>query len=500
MAENSFDIIIIGSGLGGLVTANLLSKQGYHVCILEKNPHPGGCLQSFEKDGVVFDTGIHYVGALDEDQVLYKIFRYLDIMNDLNIRKMDIEGFDRFIIGDREYSYAMGYENFRKRMIGYFPDEEQGINKYLCIIQEIAQSISLYNLNPFQFSPQLFYDKFRFGSAWEFIQSVTTNEELRQLLSGLNSLYAGKKETSFMFIHALINNHYIESAWRFVDGSKQIADALCKRLRENGGRILLNKKAVSFQAEKGIIKSVKTSDTEIFKAKYFISTIHPYNTMEMLDEGLVRKAYKKRLQNIKNTSSTFSLYIALENGKIPYMNYNTSYYPNGDVWCLNYYNPKKFPQAFGVYPVADSQDELYTRALSVLAFMDYNEVARWENTHVEERGFEYEDFKQQKSMAILNRLEDVFPGIGSAIKSFSSATPLTLRDYTGTYRGATYGIERDFTNQNESLIFPRTKVPNLLLTGQNLTMHGMFGVSMGALLTFAELSDLNTLIENINNA
>ncbi|MBN2523637.1 MAG: NAD(P)/FAD-dependent oxidoreductase [Bacteroidales bacterium] len=497
--SKTYDIVIIGSGLGGLITGNILCRKGFKVAIVEKNPYPGGCLQSFEKDGVTFDTGIHYVGGLKKEQVLYKLFCYLNIFRDLNIREMDVNGFDRFLIGTNEYTYPAGYSKFQEKLESVFPKEKDAIVEYINKIRTIANSVSLYNLKPIDYDPKNFYDKFTHGNAWTFIQSITKNTKLQHLLAAQNSLYAGKPESTFLFVHALITNHYLEGAWRFVDGSRQLADALVNKFTTLGGDIYFSQKAVQFRFHQDSIQSAVTDKKQEFSGKRFISAIHPYHTMEMIEPDKIRRSYRKRLQNLDNTISTFSLYIVFKDGTFPYMNCNCYYYPNGNVWGLSYYDEKKFPQSFGIYPLADSIDKKYTRAISVLAFMDYREVEKWENTTIEMRGEEYEKFKEIKSQKVIAEMERYFPDLRTKIKSYTSATPLTLRDHTGTYRGATYGIERDCRNPNNSLLFPRTKISNLYLTGQNLSLHGMLGVSMGALLTCSEFMDLNRLIEEINH-
>ena len=70
-----YDVIVIGSGLGGLLTADIMSKRGYHVCVVEKNNVAGGNLQTFKRDGVILDTGMHYFGSADKGQFIYKLFR-----------------------------------------------------------------------------------------------------------------------------------------------------------------------------------------------------------------------------------------------------------------------------------------------------------------------------------------------------------------------------------------------------------------------------------------
>ena len=91
---SKYDIIIIGSGLGGLECGAILSKEGFNVCVVEKNTQFGGCFQTYRRKGHLFDTGIHYVGSLDEGQVMNQYFRYFGIMDKLKLKRLDDEAFD----------------------------------------------------------------------------------------------------------------------------------------------------------------------------------------------------------------------------------------------------------------------------------------------------------------------------------------------------------------------------------------------------------------------
>ena len=86
---SKYDIIIIGSGLGGLECGAILSKEGFNVCVVEKNAQFGGCFQTYQRKGHLLDTGIHYVGSLDEGQVMNQYFRYFGIMDKLKIKRLD---------------------------------------------------------------------------------------------------------------------------------------------------------------------------------------------------------------------------------------------------------------------------------------------------------------------------------------------------------------------------------------------------------------------------
>src|SRR5436190_16948680 len=111
-----FDVVIIGSGMGGLVCGNLLSQEGLRVCVLEKNKQIGGCLQTFVRDKIIFDSGVHYIGGLRKGQNLYQIFKYLGLMEKMKLQRMDVDAFDKIIFydDDKEYVMAQGYENFIK--------------------------------------------------------------------------------------------------------------------------------------------------------------------------------------------------------------------------------------------------------------------------------------------------------------------------------------------------------------------------------------------------
>ncbi len=497
---NKYDIVIIGSGLGGLICSNILSAKGYNVAVVEKNSVPGGALQSFNRKGVHFETGIHYVGSMSEGQRLNKFFKYLGILPDLKLSKLDSDGFDRFLIGDKNISYANGHDHFVETLVKVFPKEYLPIKAFSNKIQEISGSIPLYNLQMPEKSDQSFYKKLSYGSTWEYLENLTSNNELRNALCALNGLYAGKKEGSLLFVHGLIYNHYIDSAYRFVGGTNQVTEQLIKKLKENGGTLITSEEVTSFEFDdKKIERAICKSGNE-FRANTFIAGIHPQVALSFIPKEKIRRVYVDRINNIPNTTSAFTLYLVLKDKKVPFMNYNQYLFPNGDVWEPFDNESLEWPQGCSFYPIADQYDQKYTKGISVMTLMPFDVFSKWENTTVEARGDEYKELKDYYAQRLISFLKVYMPEIGNNIETYYSASPLTYRDYMGTPHGAIYGIERDARRPWESFIFPRTKVPNLLFTGQNVMLHGMLGVSMGSMLTCSELIDLNEIIDEINNA
>jgi len=496
---NKFDVVIIGSGLSGLICSNILSKKGYNVAVVEKQKIPGGCLQTFKHNGITFDTGIHYIGSFDEGQKLYKFYKYLGVLPGVKLKKLDVNGFDRFKIGEDNFAYANGYENFTETLCEKFPQERDAITNFAHRIKKISDSVALYNFERNDMIEKSFFEKIYHGNTNVFIQSLTKNIKLQNVLAALNILYAGKQNSSFLFIHSLIYNHYIESAYRIVGGSHQFADKLIKNLESNGGKLFTNEDALKFNFNNNTIKSLNTSSGNCFYANHFISSIHPQNTMRMLEPGKVRKSYYKRISGIKNTTSSFAVYLVLKENTVPYINYNQYVFPSGDVWLDTFYSSSNWPGGFAMYPVTDSMDQKFLKGMMILTMMDFKEFEKWKDTKVGRRGKEYNEFKEAKAGMLINSVSKHYPDIAKNIKSFNISTPLTYRDYTGTPEGSIYGIERDFDKPLESFIFPKTRIPNLLLTGQSTGLHGMLGVSIGSLLTCAELTDLNQILVEINN-
>ena len=142
--------------------------------------------------------------------------------------------------------------------------------------------------------------------------------------------------------------------------------------------------------------------------------------------------------------------------------------------------------------------------MMVLAYMRYDEVKQWENTfhtttHKADRGEDYEIFKNDKAELLLQEIEKKYPDIRESILDICTSTPLTYRDYIGTPSGGMYGYVKDVHNPLQSFLLPGTKINNLLLTGQSIGLHGIYGVAIGSILTCCELLDREYLLEKINN-
>ena len=503
--EPEFDIVIIGSGMGGLICADILGREGYKVCVLEKNRQVGGSLQTYVRDKVIFDSGVHYLGGLAEGQNLYQVFKYLGIIDKLKLQKMDEDVFDKILIAgdEKQYVFAQGYENFIQHLLKDFPNEEKALRLYCDKIQEVCSKFPLYNLrtggNINEKNAVLGID------TRTFIESITDDKKLQAVLVGNSMLYVLQSGKTPFYVHAMILNSYIESSWKCIDGGSDIGKFMVKNIREHGGVIHRNTEVKKIVVEDGEVTHVELADGSKIYAKNFISNMHPVRTLEMTESNLIKHAYKSRVKSLENSIGGFVVNIVFEKDAYPYLKNNFYYIKEGREWDLTEHNEETWPLCYAVFCSASSKSPVYAESMTLLAYMHFDEVKEWAGTFntiskEEDRGADYEAFKKRKAEKLLDCVDEKFPGLRKAIKSYYTATPLSYRDYIGTDDGSMYGIAKDYNNPLKTFISPRTKIPNLYLTGQNLNLHGILGATMSGLVTSVAFLGNENIIEKIRNA
>ena len=492
-----YDIIIIGSGLGGLQSGVILSRKGYKVLVLEQNHQIGGSLQSFKRKGCTFSTGMHYIGNLDDGQALHKIFNYFNLLDGIEYKRLDETGFDIFNIGGTEYRFPIGLNNFREQMCEYFPEEKEAIHKYVTEIQRTIDTQDIYLLKDTE-NKSGDVAKYLTMNAWDYICSLTNNTKLQQVLSALNFVYAGVKEKTPFYLHALVNYHFISSSYRIVSSSGMVAKKLADQIIENGGEVITKKEVVNLVIDDNKVVALETKDQMRYDADNIISDVHPATTMDMIAEGGIKKSFRNRMKNKENTMSAFAVHLNIKKDTFKYINANYNYYKRDDVWYASYYSKDSWPEHYFMHCGTPEKGSEYSDCIGLLTHMKFEEVAKWKDLPINRRGADYMEFKNKKAEELIELVTKTFPELKGNIIDFNVSTPLTYNDYLGTPEGSMYGTLRDSNNPVGSYISPRTKISNLFFTGQNLNLHGMLGVSLSSILTCGEFVGVNELLKEIN--
>lgn len=499
--RGKYDVVVVGSGMGGLVSAVILAKEGKKVCVLEKNQQFGGNLQTFVRDKAIFDTGVHYIGALDKGQNLNAYFSYLGIMKHLNISLLDTDAYDYvyFDDTDQKYPHAQGYDNFIKQLLRYFPEEKEALEKYCAKMKEICDLFPLYNLEIDKSYPMETLSI----NARQYFENLTQNQTLRAVLAGSNFLYAGVSAQTPLYVHALSVNSCIQSAWRFVRGGSQIAIQLVRQLRKYGGEIYRRTNVISFECEDDRVLSVKDDKGNAYYADLFISNIEAKKSLQMVGEQYFRKSYYSRVQGLKVLPSAFSIYVVFKPNSVPYLNSNVYHFSDiQKVWKAANYQKETWPETYMISMNANEKNNQWAENLTAITYLDIEEVKKWESTcntivNKNDRGVDYQKFKEYKTNIFLEQVKKKYPQIKDCILSVYASTPLSYRDYIGSEDGNLYGYTKSSANPLETFIAPKTKLKNLYFTGQTVHMHGILGVTIGAVLTCAEILGKKYLIDKI---
>lgn len=487
-----YDVIVIGSGLGGLECGLILARHGMKVLILERQMQPGGCLQSFRRQGEMLDTGMHYVGGIGVGGCLHNPFKYLGLL-DLPWLKLDAEGFDRVTIGERTYCYAEGYDAFVETLAQDFPHEREGLRRYGQLICEVEQHI-FDSLMPHGDVGVFTRSLFACG-AYDYLHETFRDELLINVLSG-SSLKMELAPASLPLYHlAQANSSFVQGAYRLRGDGNLIVNRLVEQIRTLGGEVLCNAEVDELIEREGKLVAARCSNGEVYEADRFVSDVHPAVTMGLIKESTrVKRVYRRRMQNMENTYGMFTTSLLLKPGCLPYFNWNQYVYRRPNVWT--YFMEEGPVQGALISCRCPEEAQVMdgrlmnrpdARIVDILTPLPWSRVERWKDTTVGHRGEEYRAMKEQLHDECVALAEQCIPGLRSMVEAHFTSTPLTYRDYTLTPQGSCYGVRKDYRNPMMTLISPRTPIPNLFLTGQNLTLHGQLGVTMTSLHTVSEI-------------
>lgn len=482
-----YDVVIIGAGLGGLECGVLLSKRGMKVCVLEKEHVVGGALQSYRRGSQLLETGMHYVGGLAEGQALHQLFGQLGLLN-LPWKRLNEDAFDEVILDGTSYFYAQGYDRFVERLAQNFPHQRENLKQYVALLKKVGDGL-MDSLKP-RTADDVYTGSLFARSAWEFLQETISDERLRQVLVGTCLKMELKPDSLPLYTYAQIQSSFIQSAWRLPGGGQQLVDCLADQIRANGGEVRTLSEVTHFEeSEEGLTGAwVRTpGGEELVEGRMFIADLHPALVMQLLENSrFVRRIYRNRISRLPNTFGMMTVSLQLKKDTVPYLNRNQYIYQGlDDLWSLHAYDPTRGTRACLACYRYDG--EATTENIDLLTPLYPEEVEAWNDTRVLHRGADYEAFKQKKAEELLNLAEPYTFGTKNAIEKIWTSTSLTYRDYTGTCQGSAYGIRKDWQNVMGSILTPRTPVPNLLLTGQNLNLHGVLGTTMTSLFTCREI-------------
>jgi all-trans-retinol 13,14-reductase len=510
--DGPYDALVIGSGIGGLTTAALLSELGWRVAVLEQHYTAGGATHSYDRAGYEWDVGVHYIGDMGTKTT---VRRMMDFLTDGHLAWAPMDAhYDRFFIGDNVYDAVAGREAFRENLVGYFPREAGAIDRYLELLGEVSRGMRTFALDrtlpPWAAAlagpllrrrlPRSF-DR----TTWEVLSELTSDPELIAVLTGQwGDMGLPPKRSSFV-IQALIAKHYLHGGFYPVGGAWRIADTILPRIRATGGEVFTYARVEEIVVRDGRARGVRMKDGHEIEARCVVSDAGAINTFSRLLPASVTRelGYDRLLPTVKPSIGHLGMYIGLHGtaGELGLPKTNYWIYPGNDYdaaldeFLADPTGP--FPVVYISFPSAKDPDFARRHpgrsTIEIVAPAPYEMFERWAGSTWGKRGDDYEALKQSLGERLLGHLYDKAPQLQGRVDYWEVSTPLSMQWFCGWGRGELYGLDHDPARLRQSWLRPRTKVPGLWLTGQDVMSCGVTGAMMGGLASATAIAGMRRM-------
>lgn len=512
--EESYDAILIGSGMGSLSCAALLAKEGMRVLVLEQHYTPGGYTHVFKRKGYEWDVGIHYIGEMQRKQsAMYRLFEYI---SDGSLQWADMgEVYDRIFLGDKHFDLVKGVEEFKKQLKSYFPEEADAIDAYVDLVFKANRKGGPFYMSkalpPFisgLFGPFLRrgFHKYSDRTTYEVLRLLTSNEDLIRVLCGQYGDYGLPPKQSSFSMHATLVRHYFDGGSYPVGGASRIVEAVEPVIESTGGVILVKAPVKQVVVENNRALGVELEDGRQILGKHVISGAGVVNTFKkLLPQPLVRQhRLREQLTRVSPSACHACLYLGLEGTPeelgLPKTNY-WLYPESGDHdTCVEKYlkNPEEeFPVIYLSFPAAkdpDFQNRYPGKStIDIITLVPYDLFAPWEGSTWMKRGPEYKALKNRIVERLINRLLEHFPDLKGKIRHKELSSPLSTAFFTRYEKGEIYGIDHSPSRFRQKFLQPRTPVRDLYLTGQDIVTAGIGGALFSGLLTASAVTGSNLM-------
>lgn len=519
-AENlkqPYDAIIIGSGIGGLSCAALLSKLGKKVLVLERHYVAGGFTHTYYRKGYEWDVGVHYIGEVHRKKSILR--RVFDCITDEKLQWAEMPAvYDKIFFPDASYELVAGVQNFRNKLCEYFPQEQKAIDQYLEMVFALASSAKNYFsakalppllstiASPFLTSKFL---KLAKRTTLDVVSSLTQNEKLIGLLTSQYGDYGLPPAQSSFAIHAMVVKHYLDGAAYPVGGSGKMAETILPLIEKAGGTVLVRADVSEILIEKNRAVGVRLKNGDKLRAPMIVSDTGFTNTVTQLinKKDAEKSGLWNNLQKVKPSTGHLCVYLGLKESsealKLPKTNYWIYPSYNHDQNLENYLkDPFQAPPPVTYISFPSSKDPDWEKrfpgksTIEIIGVAPFDWFKKWNGTEWNKRGEDYKAYKEKLVQPLLEKLYKQLPQVKDKIEVMEISTPLSTQHFCNYAQGEIYGLDHTPARFTYSWLRPQTPIGNLFLTGQDIVSDGIGGALMAGVLTASAMSKRN-LLEDI---
>jgi all-trans-retinol 13,14-reductase len=486
------DVLVLGAGIGGLAAALALARAGQRVHVVEQHSVPGGFCQSFKFEGLRFDPGLHYLGALGSGGVLRHLLEGLGVSADVSFFELDPAGYDHLCVGASRFAYPAGRDALEQRLFQRFPSQARGVGRYLDVVERVYSEF--YGLAELERPSDLLKIPFRAPAATRYglrstdavLRGLVDDAACRATLLGQCGDYGLLAERAPFLMHAAVVGHYLNGAHHPRGGGAGFVKAFTRGLKRHGGRLSLRAPVAQILVDavgsRRDAVGVRLADGTELRARHVVSNADPKVTYGLVGEEHLSRRLRQRLASVRWSCSALSLFAVVD------MDLRAAGLNSSNFWLRNSFasedifpsseelhsGDRPLPVVLTVGTLKDpTQSHRRYHALEAITFVDYDAFARWEGTATSQRPPEYERFKARLADRMLAMIDTLVPGVAKRVVSRTLGTPLTNVHYACATRGAVYGTEKNRFSVGPLGFTSRSEIGSLSLCGASTFGHGV---------------------------
>lgn len=447
--KNKYDVIIIGSGLAGLVCGCYLAKNKLKVAIIEKHDRVGGYCSSFKRKNFTFDVGIHYFGAFRKSGELGRLYSEFNL--DEYVKIKFLKNLDKVIMPNKSFLIKKNPKDTISEFKKKFPLERDKIDAFFDFI---------FNKNFLDLFGSIRKKNFR-----DILDSFFDDEELKsgfEILLG-NLGLPGNKISAVAAI-ALYKEFIFDGGYVFNGGTQAFSDALRSSFKAHGGDLLLSNEVKKIVCEDSKVSGVALEGGIYISSNVVVSNIDATRTFTNLLD--IETEASKVANSLVPSPSAFGVYLGLNTDiskivrdkctiwKFSSLNISELY---GNVDSLTFKSDLDYIVAMfpSLHDSTLAPKNKSTMQLLILA--PFKSKTFWENN------------KALVAKKMLDKAKEIIPNLDNFIEVIELATPYSFFKYTYNRNGSIYGWASTPEQISQSLMPTKTQIPGLFLCGHWVT-------------------------------